>query len=131
MVTGMSAEDVRGTAYVYPDEVRIVLTGGVAQLGTTPNIRPTGLSAGLAFGDPNGKWSSRKMSRRILMSDIRHRGDTLTDTLEFRIPGTSGLNLAEHWVIIQQHAEGYVASIQQWTEITRPINSPLDVFRAR
>ena len=126
---GAIVESLQGTVHVFPDEVRIVLSEGVARLGDTPTFRAMGLSGGLGYRHANGGWDFRRQTEVVPIRDIPHRGDTLTGTLTFRIRGTSGLDLKEHWVIVQQHGHRRDASTGLWHQVTRPLNSAPDVFR--
>jgi len=127
--TGKVLEDLYGEARVYDDEVHVVVLRGVANLQTTATRRALGLSAGLAYRDAAG-WHFRKQSPTVSISALEVRGDTLLAPVEFRLTGTRGLDLAGHWIVIQQHGARLVAQDGQWHETTRPINSDADVFKA-
>ncbi len=126
---GRVLEDLYGEARVYDDEVRIVVPRGVADFHTSATRRAHGLSAGLAYRDQAG-WHFRKESSTVPMGAIKARGDTLLAPVEFRLSGTRGLDLAGHWIVIQQHGYRFVAQDGQWHQTTRPINSEVDVFKA-
>jgi hypothetical protein len=101
----------------------------VARLADTPTYRAEGLSAGLGYRHANGGWDFRRQTSVVPVRDIRHRGDTLTGTLTFRIGRTSGLDLTEHWVVVQQHGHRRREDTGLWHQVTRPLNSAPDVFR--
>jgi hypothetical protein len=126
--TGRVLEDLYGEARVYDDEVHVVVLRGVADLQTTATRRAVGLSAGLAYRDAAG-WHFRKQSPTVPLGALKVRGDTLLAPVEFRLTGTRGLDLASHWIVIQQHGSRLVAQDGQWHETTRPINSDVDVFK--
>lgn len=129
---GRIIEDLQGTAFVYDDEIRIVLASGYANFQSSPTRKPEGLSAGLAFrhttGQWAGRWDFRKQSTLVPITAIRTRGDTLLEPVVFRIQGTRGLVLPEHWIAIQQHARRLIPQDGLWHETTRPIDSQPDVF---
>lgn len=129
---GVIIEDLQGTAFVYEDEIRIVLASGYADFQSSPTRKPEGLSAGLAFRHTTGQWAGhwdfRKQSSRVPIDAIRTRGDTLLEPVAFRIPGTRGLVLPEHWIAIQQYARRLNPQDGLWHETTRPIDSQSDVF---
>ena len=127
--TGRVLEDLYGEARVYDDEVRVVLLRGVADLQSTATRRALGLSAGLAYRDADG-WHFRKESPTVPLGALKTRGDTLLAPVEFRLTGTRGLDLANHWVVIQQHGSRFLAQDGQWHETTRPIDSDPNVFKA-
>jgi hypothetical protein len=122
-------EDLYGEARVYDDEVHVVVLRGVADFQTTATRRALGLSAGLAYRDPDG-WHFRKESSTVPIGALRVRGDTLLAPVEFRLAGTRGLDLAGHWIVIQQHGYRLVAQDGQWHETTRPSDSDANVFKA-
>ena len=129
---GRIIEDLQGTAFVYDDEIRIVLASGYADFQSSPTRKPEGLSAGLAFrhttGQGAGRWDFRKKSALVPIAAIRTRGDTLLEPVAFRIQGTRGLVLPEHWIAIQQHSRRFIPQDGLWHETTRPIDSQPDVF---
>ena len=131
-VTGTIIEDLSGTAYVYADEIRVVVTSGFAGLTRTSTRQPRGLSAGLAYKHTSGEWAGhwdfRKQSDMVPIGAIHARGDTLSAPVEFRIGGTRGLDLREHWIVIQQYRLTLVPADGQWHEATRPIDSQPDIF---
>ena len=129
---GRIIEDLQGTAFVYDDEIRIVVAKGYAAFQSSPTRKPEGLSAGLAFRHTTGQWAGhwgfRKQSTLVPIAAIRTRGDTLLEPVAFRIQGTRGLVLSEHWIAIQQHARRFIPQDGLWHETTRPIDSQSDVF---
>ena len=127
--TGALIESYEGVAYVAPEEVRVVLTGGFARLRPAPDRRPTGLAAGLAFRHPDGRWDFRRISPVVPVGALRLRGDTLADSVVFRIRNTAGVSLPEHWLVIQQYSRIRDDADGRWYESTRPVNSPPDLFR--
>lgn len=126
-VRGEVIERLTGTAYVYPNEVRVVLRSGVAGLSTTQTRQQPALFAGLAYGDTTHGWNIRRQSRSVPASRMRLRGDTLADPVVFRIPDTRGIDLEQHWVVIQQ--ERVLRFDDGWSATTRPLHGPLDMFR--
>jgi hypothetical protein len=126
---GAVSEDLVGEARVYDDEIRIVVQRGVAELRMTPTRRPTGLSAGIAYRHDTGGWDFRKESAIVPFEALKVHGDTLVAPVEFRITGTRGLDLAAHWIVIQQHSYLLVSRDGQWHEATRPVDSDADVFK--
>jgi hypothetical protein len=120
---------LHGEARIYDDEVHVVVLRGVADFQNTASRRALGLSAGLAYRDADG-WHFRKQSPIVPFGALTVRGDTLLAPVEFRLTGTRGLDLANHWIVIQQHGSRLVAQDGQWHETTRPINSDANVFRA-
>ena len=72
----------------------------------------------------------RKQSETIPIEALKTRGDSLLAPVELRLIGTRGLDLAAHWIVIQQHRYTFVARDGQWHEATRPIDSDPDVFKA-
>jgi hypothetical protein len=130
-VSGKVVEDLLGEARVYDNEIRIVVQRGVAGLQTTPTRRPIGLSAGLAYRHPEGGWDFRKQSPTVPIGSLKVRGDSLVAPVEFLLTGTRGLDLASHWIVIQQHRYTFVPKDGQWHEATRPIDSEATVFRTR
>ena len=124
--SGPLIESLHGTAFVYDDRIRLVITSGFARLTSSQSRRPIGWSAGLAFchteGRAAGKWDFRLETRATPIRSIKARGDTLTDTLEFVLEGVRGLDLAAHWLAIQQHSQVSLRSDGAWYEATRPIH---------
>jgi hypothetical protein len=131
---GRVIEDLVGTAYVHDDEIRVVVTGGFALLQPSRFRRPVALSAGLAYCETEGKWAGswnmRRKSDLIAIRDIKARGDTLADSLTFVLTGIRRLDLASHWLTIQQHSFSSPKGDSNWYEATRPVHSQPYVFDA-
>lgn len=132
-VNGTLSESVVGHAYVFDDQIRVVVTSGFAQLRPGRTQRPTGLSAGLAFchteGRAAGHWDFRTESNIIPIRRIRTRGDTLADTITFVLKRPKNVDLREHWLTIQQHADLLLPGEVAWRKgATRPIHSQPYVF---
>jgi hypothetical protein len=129
---GRVIEDVVGTAYVHDDEIRVVVTSGFARLQPSRSRRPVGLSAGLAYCHTDGKWAGhwgfRRESGIVAIRDIEVRGDTLADSLVFVLKGTRQLDLASHWLTIQQHSLLSPPGDSAWHESTSPVHSQPYVF---
>ena len=129
---GRVIEDLAGTAYVHDDEIRVVVTSGFARLQPSRFRRPVGLSAGLAYCHTEGKWAGywgfRRESGTVAIRDIKVRGDTLADSLVFVLKGTRNLDLASHWLTIQQHSFSSPKGDATWYEATRPVHSQPYVF---
>jgi len=124
-------EDLHGTALIYEDDILVVVDSGRAQLADSPSKRSKGISTGLGYRHANGGWDFRVQSETMPISSVRHRGDTLDAPISFRLHGTRGLVLADHWIIIQQHALRRMPTDGLWYETTRPIDSEANVFVAR
>src|SRR5688572_26054278 len=55
--SGAITEHLVGTAYVYGDQIRLVIQSGFALFQRTPTRRPTGVSVGIAFCHTGGRWA--------------------------------------------------------------------------
>jgi hypothetical protein len=126
---GRVLEDLYGEARVYDDEVHVVVLRGVADFQSTATRRALGLSAGLAYREADG-WCFRRESSMVPIAALKVRGDTLLAPVEFRLPRTRGVDLANHWIVIQQHGARLLAQDGQWHATTRPIDSDPNVFKA-
>ena len=128
MVTGELSEDLIGVAYVYANEIRVVIRGGVIPSRSNSMQRLTHLSAGLAYRTTTGGWDFRRESATLAIGHLRFRGDTLADSAIFRIDRVQGIDLRTHWLVIQQHSRVFTPETGRWHAATRPLNSAKDLF---
>jgi hypothetical protein len=91
-----------GTAIITQDRIDVEVTQGVVRRNAA---RQTDLrvAVGLGFGDVNGKWDIRRMSRDVpLRPKLPSSGiGPIADTLRFTIPVSRGTNLAQHWLVFR------------------------------
>lgn len=131
-INGELAESLFGKAYVYEDEILLVVASGFAELRPSATRRPIGWSAGLSFchtqGESAGKWDFRRQTSITPVRRIKARGDTLSDSVAFVISRVRGLDLKAHWLTIQQHSHISPDRNGLWYESTRPIHSQAFVF---
>jgi len=130
---GRLIESLVGRADVFDDEIRVVVTGGFAQLQSLRTQRPRGLSAGLAFCRFDGRWAGhwdfRSESSIVPIHRIRTRGDTLTDSITFILKRPKNIDLRDHWLTIQQHADLLLPGEVNWRKgATSPVHSQPFVF---
>src|SRR5262249_29391762 len=88
---GTAVVDVRASAYVFDDSIKVVVRQGFLPLWSTPTERIDALAVGLAYGDTSATWRLRRDSPKVYLRDIKAQGDTLRDSVVFWISGTRGL----------------------------------------
>jgi hypothetical protein len=129
---GTYSTDVEARATILPDSIRVVLLRGHLPLWSTSRERVDALSVGLAFGDTASSWDVRRQSAKVSTRDIKARRDTLTDSVVFSIPGTRGLALQSHWLVLEEHAAILVQRpTRGWSAAVQFYHGELDVFHAR
>lgn len=121
------AGELSGTAMITQDRIDIEVARGVVRQNAArqSDLR---LAVGLAFGDVNGKWDIRRMSRDVpLRGQLPSSGTgPIADTLRFTIPVPRGTNLAQHWLVFR--FEWPQSDAQQSYRASAYAHTELDVF---
>lgn len=117
---GVETEVLKGTAYVSPGAIRVVVREGQLRMSVSDaqreRVRPVGVAAVLAYGDTVGGWTLRRRSQAVLAAELPLRGDTLADSVVFVIPRTGGLDLRAHWLAFEFQSQIRVAGESQWRD---------------
>ena len=128
-VEDVARDTLIGTVYVGSRELRVVLRSGVGAFQPRADWVPKTLAAGLAYSIGTNRWEVRAESRRVPISRIRVRGDTLADSVVLLIP-RPGVSLGDHWLVIQQYGDLPLPGVRGLAmQATRSFHSAEDLFR--